>query len=81
MTGGLAGPVGDRAVFMAWMAFELQDLVGQLQQLLVLLLFLLDRLPPMVGQDLAFLVGSVLADHDKGRQKIASSDTIMVNSP
>jgi hypothetical protein len=23
----------------------------------------------VVGQDLAFLVGSVLADHDKGRQK------------
>ena len=38
---------------------ELQDLVGQLQQLLVLLVFLLDGLPLVVGQDLAFLVGPV----------------------
>jgi hypothetical protein len=47
---------------------ELQDLIGELQQLLVLLL-LLDGLPPVVGQDLAFLVGPVLADHHKGRQE------------
>jgi hypothetical protein len=31
---------------------ELQDLVGQRQQLLVLLLFFLDGLPLVVGQDL-----------------------------
>jgi hypothetical protein len=48
---------------------ELQDLGGQGQQLLVLLLFFLDRLPLVVGQNLAFLVGPVLADHDKGRQE------------
>jgi hypothetical protein len=48
---------------------EFQDLVGQLQQLLVLLLFFLDRLPLVVGQDLAFLVGPVLADHHKRRQE------------
>ena len=48
---------------------ELQDLVGQLEQLLVLLLFFLDGLPLVVGQDLAFLVGAVLADHDEGRQE------------
>jgi hypothetical protein len=33
---------------------ELQDLVGELQQLLVLLLLLLDGLPLVVGQDLLF---------------------------
>jgi DNA-binding CsgD family transcriptional regulator len=48
---------------------EVQDLVGQLEQLLVLLLFFLDDLPLVVGQDLAFLIGPVLADHHKGRQK------------
>jgi len=55
---------------MAWMALgELQDLVGELEQLLVLALLLLDHPPLVVGQDLAFLVGPILADHDKGRQK------------
>src|SRR6266511_1356288 len=48
---------------------ELQDLVGQTQQLLVLLLLLLDRLPLVVGHDLALLVRAVLADQHKRRQE------------
>jgi hypothetical protein len=48
---------------------ELQDLVGDVQQLLVLLLLLLDCLPLVVGQHLALLVGPVLADHHEGRQE------------
>jgi hypothetical protein len=38
---------------------QLQDLVGDLEQLLVLLLLVLDRLPLLVGQRLPFLVGAV----------------------
>jgi hypothetical protein len=45
---------------------QVQDLVGQPEQLLVLLVFFLDGLPLVVGQDLAFLIGPVLADHHKG---------------
>ena len=48
---------------------ELQDLVGDVQQLHVLLLLLLDCLPLVVGQHLALLVGPVLADHHEGRQE------------
>jgi len=48
---------------------ELQDLVGDVQQLLVLLLLLLDCLPLVVGQHLALLIGPVLADHHEGRQE------------
>ena len=40
---------------------ELQDLVGDVQQLLVLLLLLLDCLPLVVGRHLALLVRQVLA--------------------
>jgi hypothetical protein len=48
---------------------ELQDLVGDVQQLLVLLLLLLDCLPLVIGQHLALLLGPVLADHREGRQE------------
>ena len=48
---------------------ELQDLVGDVQQLHVLLLFLLDWLPLVVGQHSALLIGPVLADHHEGRQE------------
>jgi hypothetical protein len=49
---------------------ELQDLVGDVQQQLLVLLFLLvDCLPVVVGQHLALLVGPVLADHHEGRQE------------
>jgi hypothetical protein len=51
------------------------------EQLLVLLLFFLDGLPLVVGQDLAFLVGPVWLIITKVDRKIASSDTIMVSSP
>jgi hypothetical protein len=47
---------------------ELQDLVGDVQQqLLVLLFVLVDCLPVVVGQHLALLVGPVLADHHVGK--------------
>jgi len=48
---------------------ELQDLVGDVQQLLVLLLLLLDCLPLVVGKHLALFIGPVLADHHEGRQE------------
>jgi hypothetical protein len=38
---------------------QLQDLVGDLEQLLVLLLLVLDRLPLLVGQRLTLFVGAV----------------------
>jgi hypothetical protein len=60
---------------------ELQDLVGDLEQVLVLLLLLLDRLPLLVGQRLPFSSARfwlIITNVDK---KIASSDTIMVSSP
>ena len=60
---------------------ELQDLVGELQQLLVLLVFFLDGLPLVVGQDLAFSSARFWLIITKVDRKIASSDTIMVNSP
>jgi hypothetical protein len=60
---------------------ELQDLVGQVEQLLVLPILLLDRLPLLVGQHLPLLVRPVLADITNVDRKIASSDTIIVSSP
>jgi hypothetical protein len=65
---------------------EFQDLVGDVQQLLVLMLLvlmplLLDCLLLVVGQHLALLVSQVLADHHEVDRNMASSDTIMVSSP
>src|SRR5215207_4887774 len=48
---------------------EIEDLVGQAEQPLVLLLLLLDRPPSLVRDHLALLVGAVLADHDECRQE------------
>jgi hypothetical protein len=59
-----------------------QDLVGQLQQLLPeRLRFLLDRLPLVVGQDLACSSARCWLIITKVDSKIASGDPIMVNSP
>lgn len=48
---------------------EIEDLSGQAQQRLVLLLLLLDCPPILVRDHLALLVGAVLANHDKCRQE------------
>src|SRR3954447_2746326 len=42
---------------------QLQDLAREVEQLLVLLVFLLDRLPLLVGENLSLGVRPVLADH------------------
>jgi hypothetical protein len=60
---------------------EFQDLVGDVQQLLVLMLLLLDCLLLVVGQHMALLVSQVLVDHHDVDRNMASSDTIMVSSP
>jgi hypothetical protein len=48
---------------------QLEDLVGQLDQLDVLLIFLLDHLPLEVGCGLPLEVGTILADHHERRQE------------
>ena len=58
-----------------------EDLAGKAKQLPVLPLLGLDLPPLTVGQDLAFLVGPVLADHHQGGKEMASSDTIIVSGP
>ena len=60
---------------------EFQDLVGDVQQLLVLLLLLLDCLLLVVGQHLALLVARFWLIITKVDRNMASSDTIMVSSP
>ena len=45
---------------------QLEDLVGEVEQFLVLRVLLLDGLPLLVGQHLTLSVGSVLADHHEG---------------
>jgi hypothetical protein len=48
---------------------QLEDLIGELEQLLVLRVFLLDDLPLLVRDHLTLRVGSVLADHHEGREE------------
>ena len=60
---------------------EFQDLVGDVQQLLVLLLLLLDCLLLVVGQHLALLVARFWLIIAKVDRKMASSDTIMHGHP
>src|SRR3954451_7705151 len=48
---------------------QLQDLAREVEQLLVLLVFLLDRLPLLVGENLSLGVRPVLADHHEGREE------------
>ncbi len=50
-------------------ARELEDLVGDVEQLAILIVLLLNRLPLRVGDDLPFGVGSVLADHHERREE------------
>jgi hypothetical protein len=47
---------------------QLEDLVGEVEQLEVLRVLLLDQLPLLVGGHLAGRVGSVLADHHERRE-------------
>src|ERR1700752_4258035 len=48
---------------------QLEDLLRQVDQLLVLAVLLQDRLPLLVGEDLALRIGPVLADHHERREE------------
>src|SRR6476661_2868854 len=48
---------------------QVEDLVREMEQLVVLLVLVLHRLPLLVRQHLAFLVRAVLADHHEGREE------------
>jgi hypothetical protein len=48
---------------------QLEDLAGQLDQLLVLVVFFLHHLPLQIRGGLPFEVGPVLADHHERRQE------------
>ena len=61
---------GDCAAAILWMALVSSRIwLESWSSSWSLLLFFLDGSPLLVGQDLAFLVGAVLADHHKGRQE------------
>ena len=65
---GLVGPDVDR--WLAWTALVRSRIwFGELEEPAVLLILLLDRLPLLVGDDLALGVGAVLADHHEGREE------------
>ena len=53
----------------------------EIEELQVLPVFVLDHGPLLIGDDLALRVGTVLAVITNVDRKIASSDTIIVNSP
>jgi hypothetical protein len=57
------------------------ELRREIQPLLILPLLVLDHFPLVVGQDLPFHVGAVLADHHERAQEVASKDTIIVSRP
>jgi hypothetical protein len=48
---------------------QVENLLGEVEQLHVLSVLLLHRLPLLVGDDLPFRVGAVLADHHEGREE------------
>ena len=60
---------------------QVENLLGEIEQLHVLPVLLFHRLPLLVGDDLPFRVGTVLADITKVERKIASSETIIVRRP
>src|SRR6185312_9742493 len=62
-----ASGTGVRPIVLVDLAGQLEDLPGERQQVLVLLVLLLHGLPLLVGEHLALGVGAVLTDHHERR--------------
>jgi hypothetical protein len=58
-----------------------EDLLGEVEQLSVLAILLLNRHPLLVSEGLPLRIGAVLTDHHESGEEIASSETIIVSSP
>lgn len=73
--------LGGRAYIRVNGLRQIEDLVREIEQFPVLLILLLHRLPLLVGDDLPLGVGRFWLIRTNVDKKIASRDTIIVNSP